>query len=431
MDLLNNLKVRWDDANAPFLISAHHTVSLNDVLAADQFDLSIIQGGDVVALIGDYNPRDISILLRLIDRKAIVVPLTAETKEQHQYFFEAALVDFVIVGGEVSKRLHNEKNALIEELRHKVHPGLVLFSTGTTGRPKAILHDLKYFMTRFESPRPTLKTLNFLLFDHIGGLNTLFHTLFNKGTVVAPLSRSVESVLTMCRTHQVELLPATPTFLRLLLLSGVCAQDIPATLKIITYGTERMDQPTLDALCELCPKIDFRQTFGMSELGILRVKSEARNSLFMRIGGEGVETRVDRGVLYIRSQSRMIGYLNADNPFDNDGWYNTKDMVEVKGDFIKVVGRVSEVINVGGLKFMASEVERVALQAPGVELATAKGVDNPITGQHVELVVQINSKANFPAGEIRAHFESRLPSHMIPRRIHVDKINVGHRFKKT
>ena len=53
-------------------------------------------------------------------------------------------------------------------------------------------------MQRFETPRPTLKTINFLLFDHIGGLNTLLHTLFNKGTVVAPKSRSVEDNLETC-----------------------------------------------------------------------------------------------------------------------------------------------------------------------------------------------------------------------------------------
>ena len=49
-----------------------------------------------------------------------------------------------------------------------------------------VLHGLTLFMRRFETPRPTLRTINFLLFDHIGGLNTLLHTLFNKGTVVAP-----------------------------------------------------------------------------------------------------------------------------------------------------------------------------------------------------------------------------------------------------
>ena len=60
-----------------------------------------------------------------------------------------------------------------------------------------------------------------------------------------------------------------------------------------------------------------RQTFGMSELGIVRVKSESRDSLFMKIGGEGVEIKIDNNVLMIRSETRMIGYLNAKSPFLN------------------------------------------------------------------------------------------------------------------
>ncbi len=168
----------------------------------------------------------------------------------------------MVEGNSVKRLNHDRKHNFIEQLREEKHAGLVLFSTGTTGRPKAILHDLTLFMQRFETPRPTLKTINFLLFDHIGGLNTLLHTLFNKGTVVAPRSRSVEDILTTCADHEIEVLPTTPTFLRMMLMSGLIPDRVPESLRIITYGTERMDQPTLDALCELLPNVDFRQTFG-------------------------------------------------------------------------------------------------------------------------------------------------------------------------
>jgi acyl-coenzyme A synthetase/AMP-(fatty) acid ligase len=148
----------------------------------------------------------------------------------------------VFEGRDVKCINHSQKHVLIDELRAKEHAGLVLFSTGTTGRPKAILHDLRLFMQRFETPRPTLKTINFLLFDHIGGLNTLLHTLFNKGTVVAPKSRSVEDILDTCAEHEIEVLPTTPTFLRMMLMSGLIPDGVPKSLRIVTYGTERMDQ---------------------------------------------------------------------------------------------------------------------------------------------------------------------------------------------
>ena len=402
----------------------------SDITKQKPIDFSEINRGDVVALIGDFDPLSILTLLNLIELDVIVVPLTKETKEQHAYFFESALVDAVIEDGRVSRISHTFSHKVISQLRAKKHAGLVLFSTGTTGRPKAILHDLTLFLKRFETPRPTLRTINFLLFDHIGGINTLFHTLFNKGVVIAPTRRTVDSILETCEKHNAEVLPTTPTFLRMMLMSGEVPAKVPASLKIITYGTERMDQPTLNELCLRLPEVDFRQTFGMSELGIVRVKSEARDSLFMKIGGEGVETRVVNSVLHIRSKSRMLGYLNAPSPFDKEGWFDTKDVVEERDGLYKVTGRLGDVINVAGLKFMASEVERVAVQFPNVSLVKVLGKENPITGQHVELLVQPAADQVLDKNDLKDYLESNLQPHMVPKRIKIEKIAIGHRFKR-
>lgn len=430
MDLFRRLQSIWLDVDHPFLIFKGNELKFTEIIDQPSLDLSMVREGDVVALIGDFNPISILTLLTLIDKNAIIVPLTAETLTEHEYFFQTASVDLIINERSIKRRENIGRHPLIDELRGKHRSGLVLFSTGTTGRPKAIIHDLTLFLKRFETPRPTLKTINFLLFDHIGGLNTLFHTLFNKGVVISPDERTIHSVLDTCRRHGVEVLPTTPTFLRLMLMSGAIPDRVPECLKIITYGTERMDQPTLDALCKLLPIVDFRQTFGMSEIGILRVKSENRNSLFMRVGGEGVETRVVNNTLEIRSQSRMLGYLNAESPFTKDGWYNTKDIVEEKDGLYKVVGRVSDIINVGGLKFMASEVERVALNYPDVSFAKAFAKHNPITGQHVEMTVQPQVNTVIDKTEFIKFLKRSLQLHMVPKRVWIESVSIGHRFKK-
>lgn len=429
--LVQKLQRIWQDANYPFLVHRGRELRFSTIAEQQTTSLEEVRAGDVVALIGDFDPESISLLLQIIDKGAIIVPLTEDTKGQHEYFFESALVDVVVHKGEVRRITRAETHPLVETLREQGHAGLVLFSTGTTGRPKAILHDLTLFLKRFETPRPTQRTINFLLFDHIGGINTLLHTLFNRGVVIAPESRTVDSILKTIREYDVEVLPTTPTFLRMMLMSGAVPDRIPSCLKLITYGTERMDQPTLDQLCELLPEVDFRQTFGMSELGIVRAKSESRDSLFMRIGGEGVETKIVDDVLFIRSKTRMLGYMNAESPFDAEGWYNTKDVVEVKGDFFRVTGRIGEVINVGGLKFMASEVERVALEYPGVSLVKAVGRPNPISGQHVEMTVQMAEGAEGDAKALGKFLASRLPTHMLPRRIRFESVAVGHRFKRS
>lgn len=431
MTILEELNEKHKNNPRPFLRGPEGDLHFSEVVGQEFVDLSIIQAGDVVALIGDFEAVSISSLLRLIDMQVVLVPLTVDTRADHEYFFDAAHVDVVVEGKDVKriKPAGGETHPDIQKLRDLGHPGLVLFSSGTTGRPKAILHDFSKFLIRFRTPRPALKTVNFLLFDHIGGINTLLHTLFNCGMVVIPSARTPEAILDDIIKNDVELLPTTPTFLRMMLLSGLLEKVDLSCLKIITYGTERMDQPTLDHLCEVLPHVDFRQTFGMSELGILRVKSKARDSLWMLVGGEGVETKIENGILKIKSENRMLGYLNAPSPF-TDGWYDTADLVEADGDYIKVVGRKNDVINVGGIKVLPSEIERVALLDENVARAKAYGADNPITGQHIEVICEAKEGCDLNKRELRKHFRNHLQPQLCPHRIKIGSVGVSHRFKR-
>ena len=428
--ILELLKSRDIDFSKPFFNDGKKSFCLNNVINKNFEHLKGIKQGDVVALIGDFNEITIADLLQLIERKVILVPLTSETMSDHHYFFDCAKVEWIVENGAARQIGTKKEQPLLEELRLRGNPGLILFSTGTTGRPKAILHDFSIFLKRYLTPRPALITLNFLLFDHIGGINTLLHSMFNSGLIVSIEKRSVEEVLKTCEAFMVEILPTTPTFLRMMLMSGLITKNFPKSLKVITYGTERMDQFTLSKLAEILPNVDFRQTFGMSELGILRVKSESRTSLFMKIGGEGVTWRVDDGVLKIKSSTRMLGYLNADSPFDEEGWYDTKDLVEVKGDFLKVVGRMTDVVNVGGLKFLTSEVESVAVNYPGISDLSIFVKSNPITGQHIEITVSATEGELFDKEGFKEFLSSKLPRHMMPQKILLDKIAINHRFKK-
>jgi long-chain acyl-CoA synthetase len=89
------------------------------------------------------------------------------------------------------------------------------------------------------------------------------------------------------------------------------------------------------------------------------------------------------------------------------------------------------VVNVGGLKFMTTDVERAALEHPEVMLAKATPRANPITGQHVELTVQVKPDSSLEKVALQTYLADRLPRHMVPRRITLDQVVVGHRFKKA
>lgn len=430
--LLTLLQDIWEGSSEPFLATPDGELTFQSIEESAGPDLSQIQPGDVVCLIGSFDPVSIRSLLQLIERGAIVVPLTQETKTQHDYFFEVTKPKAVLSEGKLTLRDDAKiPDGVLSTFAKRQTAGLVLFSSGTTGKPKAILHDFSRFLERYRTPRPSLKTLSFLLFDHIGGINTLFHSLFNKSLIVSPGSRDVASVMSACAENAIELLPTTPTFLRMLLMSEYVTTNFPTSLRLITYGTERMDQSTLSQLCELLPEVQFRQTYGMSELGILRIRTRARDSLWMHLGGEGVQTKVVNGVLHIQSQNRMVGYLNAPDPFDQEGWYDTTDVVETDGDWIKISGRTKDIVNVGGLKFSTLEVEDAALEFPGVELAKAEAKENPVTGNHVELTVQTSHDGTLDIDELRKFLKMKLEPHKQPMRVTMGKVEVSPRYKKV
>jgi len=431
--LLQQLRSRNEGSSEPFLIGPGGSLSFADVEKAvgHSAETGEIPRGAVVALVGDFDGPTIATMLELLDRGVILMPLAVGTVADHEYFFESGMAEWVIRDGRVERRAEARaaRHPLIAQVRDRNHPGIIFFSSGTTGRPKAILHDFNNFLERYSVPRPPLRALNFLLFDHAGGINTMLHTLFNRGVVIVPSERTPETLAAEMIRHRVELLPATPTFLRMMLLAGVFDTMEFPHLRVVTYGTERMDQATLDRLCAKLPNVDFRQTYGLSELGVFQVRSRARDSLWMQIGGKGIETRIADGVLHIRSDNRMLGYLNAPSPF-SDGWYDTGDIVEVDDGWVKVVGRAKEVLNVGGLKILPGEVERVALMYPAVLRAKVVGVPNPITGQHIEVTVEPQEGATIDRRAIMAHFRSHLQKQLSPHRVIVGKVPVSHRFKQ-
>ena len=99
MEIFDELNKKWRGSKTPFLVHAGKEYFFNDIIESDYVDLSSIKFGDVVALIGDFDPQTISIFLKLVQQMAIVVPLTKETKSQHEYFFEVVSVDVIIEDG--------------------------------------------------------------------------------------------------------------------------------------------------------------------------------------------------------------------------------------------------------------------------------------------------------------------------------------------
>lgn len=393
--------------------------------------------GAVVTLEGDFSPSAIAMLFALIEHEAIVVPLTRSVQTKQDEYCRLAQVEVRIAidddGTEsITPTGRTADHRLVARLREVGHPGLILFSSGSTGESKGTVHDFLNLVPQGPQRRPR-RTLMFLLFDHIGGINSLLDVLANAGCAVGLPERSPDAICAAIERHRVDVLPTTPTFLRLLLLSGAAERFDLGSLELITFGTEPMPESTLVGLRERFPGVRLLQQYGLSEGGILRTQRKADDPLWLRLEGDGLETRIVDGMLEIRSRTAMLGYLSAPDPFTPDGWLRTGDAVVVEGDFIRIVGRKSDMINVGGEKVFPAEVEDVLELMDDVVWASVRGEPNAITGQMIVASVQLASDeplASFRA-RMRAFCAPRLPRYKIPQKVELATGAFhGARFKK-
>src|SRR5262245_40078747 len=438
--LIDAMAARGDDLAVATPDGSYSYADLVERIAAWRSRLEPLAPGRVISIEGDYGPDSVAVLVAATWTGHIAVPMSPDSRAQHTSYLDIASVEYRIRLDDQRSPLRQVEptarlasHPLYDQLRRSAHPGLVLFSSGSTGQPKAALHDLDRLLAKYRVPRQKLRTLVFLLLDHIGGVNTLFYTLANGGTAVLASARSASAVCEAIEMHRVELLPSSPTFLNLLLLSGEVERHDLSSLKLITYGTEPMPASTLERANRAFPGVRFLQTYGMTELGILRSQSRESNSLWIRIGGEGFEWKVVEGRLRIRAESAMLGYLNAPNPFDADGFFDTGDLVEADGEWVRFLGRKSEVINVGGSKVHPSEVESTLLELEQVVDVVVTGESHALTGQMVVATIRLAQPEPLADFKLRMRLfcRDRLAPFQIPAKVYLTTEPIhSSRFKR-
>jgi acyl-CoA synthetase (AMP-forming)/AMP-acid ligase II len=405
-------------------------VSYGDVVASiedfyERVQSAGIRRGETAVVLGDYSPEVFCMIMALSLNGNIVIPLTRTSVVEESVALSVSgcewYIEFDVTGydASISPRGIKCDNTLLSEFRKRGTPGMILFSSGSTGKPKGILHDFNQVAEKFRKQRAPVVAIPFLMIDHFGGINTILAITSSLGTVVTVADRSVANICAAVQKFKVELLPATPSFLTLMMASNLQTKYDLSSLKRITYGTEVMPQSTLDRVRTHFPGVDLLQTYGLSEVGVLRSQSREDGSLWVRVGGEGFQTKVVNGVLWIKSQYAMVGYLNAPSAFDSDGWFNTQDQVEVDGDYFRILGRVTDLINVAGQKVYPSEVESVILEMDNVKDVAVFGEKHALLGNIVvaKVVVDLPETIENLKKRIRLVCTSRLAQFKVPSKV--------------
>ena len=429
---MNNMVDKFKDNAQIAIIYNGKKYSYNElyikIKEIENFIKDKIKSGEVVAILADYSFVSIALFFALYENKNIIAPITSTSQKE---------IDGKLKESFSTKIKSEASHKIINDLQTSKCAGLILFSSGSTGAPKAMIHNLDTLVDSYgDKKQKQINMLVFLMFDHIGGINTMLNILSMNATMIIPQNRNADDICKLIEEYKIAVLPSSPTFLNLILINRSYEKYDLSSLRMITYGTETMPEGLLGRLKAVFSKVKFLQTFGTSETGIAATSSKSSSSTFMKIDDENLEYKIVDNELWLRSKTQILGYLNRSmESFTNDGWFKTGDLVELDNEgFIKIIGRNKEIINVGGQKVLPSEVESVLLGMDEIEDCLVYGEQNAITGQSVSCDVVLKSGVEADGLKIlvRKFCKDKLDNFKIPTRVNVvQKTKLTERFKKS
>ncbi|NJN63395.1 MAG: acyl--CoA ligase [Acidobacteria bacterium] len=259
---------------------------------------------------------------------------------------------------------------------------VVLFSSGTSGTPKAALHGLNRLADSVRIPNGVDADDGWMLTFNpstYAGLQTLLTAGLAGCRLIDVFGIGIADVAAFSARSGATHASATPTFWRAFLAASSFEKP---PLRQITLGGEAVDQAILDALRAAFPTARLTHIYASTEAGYVFSVQDGRAGFPASwLSDPDPRVRIEGEMLMVRAMSRMERYLGALSPFEGD-WVRTGDLVQVKGERVVFLGREDTMLNVGGNKVSPEAVEDVLLSV-GVSDAHVYGIPNPITGKLV------------------------------------------------
>jgi acyl-coenzyme A synthetase/AMP-(fatty) acid ligase len=313
----------------------------------------------------------------------------------------------------------------------------LMLTSGTSGVPKIVGHTLEGLTGAIIADGPARGAAavwaTFYDIRRYGGLQIFLRAIIGGGSMV--LSQPGEALadhVARLRSHGVTHISGTPSHWRKLLMSGSASAFSP---RYVRLSGEIADQAVLDGLSRAFPDASIGHAYASTEAGVGFAVNDGREGFpadMLGVDRGGVDMKVEDGSLRIRSKRTAHAYVGhkAAPLADADGFVDTGDMVELRGDRYHFVGRRGGIINIGGLKVHPEEIEAVINRQPEVRMSRARSRKSPITGAIVvaDVILADGSdpaRGNQIRDKILADCRASLASHKVPAVIRfVDALDV-------
>ena len=305
----------------------------------------------------------------------------------------------------------------------------LLLTSGTTGAPKLVAHTLTDLTAAMTSRSPADGAAVWGTFYDIrryGGLQIFLRAvLASASLVLSSAGEPVAEHLARLAQNGVTHLSGTPSHWRRALMSPAIRTVAP---RYVRLSGEIADQTVLDTLHAVFPDAIVGHAFASTEAGVAFDVNDGLAGFpvaYIDCIRDGVEMKISDGSLCVRSPRTASRYIGTHQSLaDDDGFVDTGDIVERRGDRYYFVGRKDGVVNIGGLKVHREEVEAVINRHPLVHVSLARPRNSPITGSILVADVVLKPGSEGAPTEqigikddILRHCRDVLPRHKIPAAI--------------
>lgn len=295
---------------------------------------------------------------------------------------------------------------------------LTIFTSGTTGTPKKITHNLKTITKAVKVSASNRCDIWGFAYNptHIAGIQVFFQALLNLNQIVRLFMLTQTQIFESLEKYKVTHISSTPTFYRLLINLERQFPDV----KRISLGGEKFDENLRTPLMLMFPNAKILNIYASTEIGTLFA---AKGEIF------SIKEHLKQFVKIVDNELLVSGeFIGKSEDIELlDGWFKTGDHIEIvshKPLKIKFLGRVNESINVGGYKVYPTEVEELINTIPLVRKSVIYGKKNSVLGNIIMCDIE-KEPGLLNESDIISYLTTFLQPYKIPRFINfVDKIEI-------
>ncbi|KAF7911793.1 hypothetical protein BELL_0597g00070 [Botrytis elliptica] len=322
---------------------------------------------------------------------------------------------------------------------------LVLHTSGTTGRPKAVPLTHRNLTTTMKNIQATYKltpadrTMLVMPLFHVHGLLAGFLApLMSGGSVIVPPKFSASEFWTDFITHKANWYTAVPTIHQILL------KNPPPTTKpnirFIRSCSSPLSPTTFHALEETynAPVLEaYAMTEASHQMTSNPLPPGKRQPGSVGIG-QGVEVRIldgegkevpigSEGEISIRGENVTKGYLNNEKAnkesFTKEGFFRTGDQGKMDKDrYVFITGRIKELINKGGEKISPIELDNVLARHPAVSEAVSFAIPDEMYGQDVGVAIVLKPDQKLTASELKQWVADKVAKFKVPKQVYFSDV---------